>query len=131
MASRTSSRRKRRTASRSPNDATTLLKADHARVKAMFQRFEKARREDQKAKLASTICSDRLFDAEVKVLGEYVSHHVEKEEGEMFPELRLTDLDPEALGREIRQRRKELQLRRASGATRRTSPSADAASATA
>lgn len=48
------------------------------------------------------------FDATVKVLGEYVDHHVEEEEGEIFPKLKRTDLDLEALGAKLAARRQEL-----------------------
>lgn len=51
---------------------------------------------------------DDLYDAKVTVLGEYVSHHVEEEEGEMFPECRDADLDLKELGGRMADRKAEL-----------------------
>lgn len=44
---------------------------------------------------------DELYAAEVTVLKEYVQHHVKEEEKEMFPKLRKTDLDLDALGQTL------------------------------
>lgn len=51
---------------------------------------------------------DRLFDAKITVLGEYIAHHVEEEESEMFPESRDSDLDLKALGEQMAERKAEL-----------------------
>ena len=52
--------------------------------------------------------SSRLYPALVKVLGEYVKHHVEEEEGQMFPALGKSEVDLDALGRELAARKQEL-----------------------
>jgi hypothetical protein len=120
-----------------------MLKDDHARVKSMFRKFEKAEEDRMKEEIAEQICgeltlhaeleetifypavrgaiedeeimneadvehagakeliakieasnpSDSHFDALVTVLAEAIRHHVEEEEGEMFKQIRRTDLD--------------------------------------
>jgi len=60
------------------------------------------------AELADMTPSDDLYDAKVKVLSEYVRHHVQEEEGSIFPAIRDTDLDLETLGADIAARREEL-----------------------
>lgn len=47
-------------------------------------------------------------DACVKVMGEYIKHHVEEEEGPMFRAARKTDLDLAALGAQMVARKREL-----------------------
>src|ERR1043166_9175536 len=142
-------------------DAIALLTADHAKVKAMFKRFEKlheAESDDDAEELAQEICnevtihatveeeifypalrdaiddddlmneaevehdsakdligdieamdgSDEKFAATVMVLGEYINHHVEEEEGEMFPKAKKAKLDLEELGETMETRKQEL-----------------------
>lgn len=51
---------------------------------------------------------DELYDAKVKVLGEYVAHHVKEEEGEMFALARQASLDLAMLGRQMAERKDEI-----------------------
>lgn len=52
-----------------------------------------------------------LFSAKVKVLGEYIVHHVEEEESEMFPEVRGAKLDLKALGLQLAELKSKLTVR--------------------
>ncbi len=61
------------------------------------------------AQLQSATEADDMFDAKVKVLGEYIDHHVKEERGEMFPKARAARrLDLVALRDEIAARKEEL-----------------------
>jgi hemerythrin-like domain-containing protein len=51
---------------------------------------------------------DERFAATMQVLGEYVNHHVEEEEGEIFPRLRTSDLDLKELGQQFTERKEQL-----------------------
>lgn len=69
---------------------------EHASAKALI------------AEIEAMSPGDPLYDAKVKVLGEYVDHHVKEEEGELFPECRDAGMDLKALGEAMATRKAEL-----------------------
>lgn len=69
---------------------------EHFLVKALIEKFTVMK------------AGDDGFDATFKVLSENVRHHVEEEEGELFPELRETKLNLSELGRRLVARKDEL-----------------------
>jgi hemerythrin-like domain-containing protein len=79
-------------AARDALDADDLL--DEAEV-------EHASAKDLIAQIQAGDSSDPKWAAKVTVLGEYIDHHVEEEQNEMFPKCRKARMDLEALGKEI------------------------------
>ncbi|NVI04605.1 hemerythrin domain-containing protein [Paraburkholderia youngii] len=63
------------------------------------------------AKFTTLKPGDKGFDATFKVMAELVRHHVEEEEGELFPALRRTGCDLAGLGKKIAARKETLQAR--------------------
>lgn len=49
-----------------------------------------------------------LFDAQVKVLSEYIKHHVKEEQNQIFPVARKSGLDLKDVGERLAARKKEL-----------------------
>ena len=70
---------------------------------------EHAGAKDLIAQLQSMQPGQDLYEAKFTVLGEYVNHHVEEEEGEMFRKAKRAKLDTAALGEQMMQRKSELQ----------------------
>jgi hemerythrin superfamily protein len=143
-------------------DAVTLLSADHAEVRQMFERYRQlvggGADDDRRGQLAGEICSAltvhaeieedifypamrealddellldqaevehaaaselieqiesmdpgaALYDAKVLVLGEYIDHHVQEEENEIFPQAEKSGIDLDRLGAELGERKREL-----------------------
>jgi hypothetical protein len=69
---------------------------EHASAKTLIAEIESAKPDD------------RLYDAKVKVLGEYIRHHVEEEEGDLFDECRRVKMDLYGIVMPMATRRAEL-----------------------
>jgi len=71
-------------------------------------KVEHATAKDLVEQIQSMEPDDDLYDAKVKVLGEYVNHHVQEEEGELFPKCKSSEMDLDQLGEAISARKVEL-----------------------
>jgi hemerythrin superfamily protein len=69
---------------------------------------EHATAKDLIAQIETGAPGQPIFEARVKVLSEYVAHHVAEEEGELFPRCRDSALDLDALGAVMALRKQEL-----------------------
>jgi hemerythrin superfamily protein len=69
---------------------------------------EHASMKDLIAQVEGVTPDGEMFDARVKVLSEYVKHHVKEEQTEMFPKAKKTGLDMLDLGARMAARKAEL-----------------------
>ncbi|WP_119301476.1 hemerythrin domain-containing protein [Dongia deserti] len=85
-----------REAMRSDEDLLDEAEVEHGSIKELVTAIEDSSPDDD------------LFEARVKVLGEYVKHHVKEEEGQIFPKIRKSDLDLAEIGQELTARKEAL-----------------------
>ena len=77
-------------------DLLDEAEVEHASAKALIEQIESASPDSE------------LYDAKVKVLGEYIRHHVKEEQDEMFPKVRRSQLDLVLVGEAMASRKQEL-----------------------
>ena len=85
-----------RNAADDADDALNEADVEHSHVKELVTQLENSEP------------GDELFAARVKVLSEYVQHHVDEEESTIFAKARKADFELEALGEQIMARKEEL-----------------------
>jgi len=69
---------------------------EHASVKSLIARVEGVEPQGE------------MFDARIKVMSEFVKHHVKEEQNEMFKKAEQTTLDMDDLGAQLASRKEEL-----------------------
>lgn len=69
---------------------------------------EHATLKDLIAQIENVQPDGEMFDAKVKVLSEYVKHHVKEEQNEIFPKAKASNVDLLQLGARIAARKEEL-----------------------
>jgi len=60
------------------------------------------------ADIGAAKAADSHYDARVRVLGEYIRHHVKEEESELFPACRKSDMDMAEIGARLVKRKGQL-----------------------
>jgi hypothetical protein len=71
--------------------------------------IEHASAKDLIAQIEASDPSADFYDAKVKVLGDYIAHHVVEEHTEMFPKCRRSKMDLLGLRKQLEARKKQLQ----------------------
>jgi len=79
------------------DDALGEANVEHSHVKELVSQLDQA------------APADDLFAARVKVLSEYVQHHVDEEESTLFSKARKARVDLDALGEQLAARKDELE----------------------
>jgi hemerythrin superfamily protein len=78
------------------DDIMNEASVEHETAKMLIEQLENMQADDPN------------YHATFTVLGEYVRHHIQEEETEMFPAVKKSDLDLQALGEKMRARKEEL-----------------------
>jgi hemerythrin superfamily protein len=77
-------------------DLVDEAKVEHQVAKDLIEKIKQSRPHDEE------------YCALVTVLGEYVNHHIDEEQKELFPQLKKAKIDFDALGEEMQQTKQEL-----------------------
>ncbi|MFL6551710.1 MAG: hemerythrin domain-containing protein [Povalibacter sp.] len=92
-----------------PAAKEALAAEDEEEAELVYEaEVEHASAKDLIAKIEDMTEQDEQYNATVKVLSEYVKHHVKEEEGEFFPALKKTELDLKELGSRLADRKQQL-----------------------
>jgi len=75
-------------------------KKEHQEAKSLISQLKNARHQDDG--------EDGDFEAKFAELMQAIQHHVEEEEGELFPQVEDSELDLSALGTQMAKRKQEL-----------------------
>lgn len=75
-------------------------RVEHATLKSLASQLEDMEPDDE------------MFDAKVKVMHEYVKHHVKEEQNEIFPKAKSSGVDMMQLGAKLSERKEELRSAR-------------------
>lgn len=78
------------------SDTVDEAEVEHQVAKDLVERIRQSRPQDEE------------YCALVTVLCEYVNHHIEEEQTELFPQLKKTEIDFDALGEEMQQKKQAL-----------------------
>ncbi|HEU0203680.1 MAG TPA: hemerythrin domain-containing protein [Burkholderiaceae bacterium] len=78
-------------------DLVDEAEIEHGAAKSLIQQIEQMQ------------SNDGHRTAAFKVLGEYVKHHIQEEEKEMFPKLKRAKVDFESMSRQMMERKQQLQ----------------------
>ena len=81
---------------RAGEDLLDEAEVEHEGIKWRIELLQKMRPEND------------LYDAEVKVLAEYVRHHVKEEERKLFPRLYLSDFDNAGVGEQLALKKEQM-----------------------
>jgi len=85
-----------REAAEDADDTLDEAEVEHSHVKELVAQIQESQP------------GDELFEARVKVLSEYVQHHVEEEESTIFSKARKADVDLAEIGEQLQARKEEL-----------------------
>lgn len=96
-------------------DIVDEARQEHQQAKSLMAQLQKMQGQDNGA--------TEEFESKFAALVEAVQHHVEEEEGEMFPKVEESELDLAGLGSEMSERKQELMQQKGAGNTQSRSRS--------